>query len=717
MEHVDVLVAGSGFGGSVAAYRLAEAGFEVVVMERGRAWPPGSFPRSPAQMGKAFWDPAAGLHGLFDVWSFGDCDSVVSSGLGGGSLIYANVLLRKEEKWFVRESPLPGGGYEHWPISRDMLDPHYDAVERMLGAAPYPLDKKGYQDTAKTRAMQDAAAELGLDWQLPPLAVSFAPKPGARPEIGLQIVDPEYGNLHGVPRRTCKLCGECDLGCNEGAKNSLDHTYLSAAKRHGADLRTLHEVRTITPRPGGGYEVGFVRHDPLTELQMISCDRLVLAAGTYGTTYLLLKNQLPGISKALGTRFSGNGDIISFLLRAQDRPIAASRGPVITSSIRLPDGAYIQEGGFPAFVDWIAEAADVGDEFKRAVRFVWERLRGLITRDHNLSAELSRLLGNGELSDRSLPILGMGRDVPDGVLRLHGERLVLDWDAETSKEYYKELRGTIRRIGDVLGAEYSDAPLRRVLTAHPLGGAPMGRHIGEGVCDSRGEVFGFPGLYVADGAAMPGPVGPNPSLTIAAMADRMADRITTRKNAPMPVHTALSFTEEMRGTLGGGDGFAFQITITADDVDRFLTEPEHLARAEGWIDAAICGGRRPIERGWFNLFAPGESPEHREMRYRLHFRDGEDQPRTLLGVKHVKHGPPTRLWLDTSTLHSTLLEGHVEEGEEGRVLATGTLRISPADLTRMLTTFHTAGPGGAAALARFGAFFLGELWDVYGPGN
>ena len=130
-----------------------------------------------------------------------------------------------------------------------------DARERMLGATPYPLEVAPYASTRKTRAMQDAAAELGLPWQLPPLAVSFAPAPGATPGLGLPIVDPPYGNLHGRQRTTCRLCGECDIGCNIGAKNSLDYNYLSAARHHGADLRTDHEVRAIRPRPASGYEV------------------------------------------------------------------------------------------------------------------------------------------------------------------------------------------------------------------------------------------------------------------------------------------------------------------------------------------------------------------------------------------------------------------------------------------------------------------------------
>jgi cholesterol oxidase len=163
---------------------------------------------------------------------------------------------------------------------------------------------------------------------------------------------------------------------------------------------------------------------------------------------------------------------------------------------------------------------------------------------------------------------------------------------------------------------------------------------------------------------------------------------------------------------------AFRITITIDDIGRFLTEPEHEARAEGWIEADLCGGRRPIAGGSFNLFVPGETAGQRRMCYRLRFWDADGRPRTLAGHKEILPGAPTRLWLDTSTLHARLLEGHVEEDgdDDATVVAAGTLRILPSDLVRMLTTFRTAGPDGTAAVTRFCRFFLGELWEVYGPG-
>lgn len=819
MEHADVVVVGSGFGGSVAAYRLAEAGGSVVLLERGRPYAPGDFPRSPAEMGRAFWDPDEGLYGMFDVWSFKGCDSVVSSGLGGGSLIYANVLLRKDERWFVNDRP--DGGHDPWPVTRADLDPHYDAVEKMLGATPYPLEQVPFDDTPKSHAMQDAAAELGLRISLPPLAVSFASRPGGTPGLSLPIADAGYGNIHGAERRTCKLCGECDIGCNEGAKNSLDHTYLSAAAHHGADIRTSHEVKAIRPRPGGGYEVDYVHHaDPAVKknrppVRTIACDRLVLGAGTYGTTFLLLKSRdaFPGLSRALGTRFSGNGDLLTFLLRAKDRnrvrPLNASRGPVITTAIRLPDeldgvpgagrGAYIQDGGYPGFTDWIVDSLDLGNDFERAVKFLWNRFTEFFkdAPDTNLSKEIADLIGDGALTVSSLPLLGMGRDTADGRLHLKGGRLAADWDAETSEALFNRVRKTMQGIADVLGADYHDNPMwfrKRIITVHPLGGAPMGGHQGEGVCDAFGEVFGFPGLYIADGAAMPGPVGPNPSLTIAAHADRLATRLledasargrangsgtapsatgaepaggagslggaangsasgpaagapggaSAQRTGPVPDgrggargpspaaagRTSLSFTEEMKGfvTYGEGDArigelaegrrpLSFRLTITADDTDRFLADPGHEAKAEGWVDAGGHGGRCPVERGTFNLFVADGAQDRRLMKYRLFYTDGEDRRRTLSGHKNVLHGPPTRIWPDTSTLYVRLLDGHVGEDEEdgADVVAAGVLHIQLTDFARQLTTFRTSGPDGAGKLLDFGRFFAGELWEVYGP--
>ncbi len=234
--HYDAVVVGSGFGGSVTAYRLAEAGRRVRVLERGRAYPPGSFTRSPYRARESFWDPRRGLTGMYHYWSFRGIDALVSAGLGGGSLIYANVFLRKDENWFVQED-LRDGGYEHWPVTRADLDPHYDRVEAMIGLQRYPFDHEPYSKTPKTIAFKDAAEANGLEWFLPPLAVTFANE-GREPVPG-EPIEEKLPNLHGRARTTCQLCGECDVGCNYGAKNTLDYNYLTHAAHHGAEIRTL----------------------------------------------------------------------------------------------------------------------------------------------------------------------------------------------------------------------------------------------------------------------------------------------------------------------------------------------------------------------------------------------------------------------------------------------------------------------------------------------
>ena len=345
----DFIIIGSGFGGSITACRLAQKGQKVLVLERGRRWAQKDYPiREPW-----IYDPdqPEKQNGWIDFRAFGRMNVVQGVGIGGGSLIYANVLIRKDEKWFVTQG-WKDGAYEYWPVTRADLDPHYCRVEKVLNAQTYPLYQPPYDRTAKTLALKHAAGELGLHWYLPKLAVTFANT--GKPPIPGEKIEEAVRNLHDRDRTTCRLCGECDVGCNYGSKNTLDYNYLTLAKEAGAEIRMRCEVRGFRPRDCGGYEIEYVHHLPENEgrktktrelpLQLVTADRLILAAGTLGTNYLLLKSRgsFRGIGPVLGQRFSGNGDVLSFVSRARDRGGAPtildpSHGPVITSTIRVPD--------------------------------------------------------------------------------------------------------------------------------------------------------------------------------------------------------------------------------------------------------------------------------------------------------------------------------------------------------------------------------------------
>lgn len=564
MERVDAVVIGSGFGGSVSAARLAEAPREVVVLERGKRYPPGSFPRTPREMSHNFWDPSRGMQGMFDLWSFRGLEAVVGAGLGGGSLIYANVLLRKDPSWFITEDASIGSGYENWPVTYDDLESHYDTAEAMLRAVSYPFGREPYASTPKTLAMQQSSARLfaagrsDLSWQLPKLAVHFGPDgaeaPGA-PVEGLSLHGPD------VHRRACRLCGECDIGCNDGAKNTLDFNYLTFASERGADIRSGHEVTTFEHHPEGGY---IVRYRDLTDFEgtnpkraptgELHCKVLVVSAGALGSTYLMLRNaeRLGGMPPPLGTKFCGNGDLLGFIRTAED-VLEGSRGPVITSTMRVGDasdgvpgatgrGFYLQDGGYPGFLNWPIETSIINHPIRRSIRgggALWSLIRNRFIRRQptsNLAALMHGLIGDGAVSSGALPVLGMGRDVPDGRMTLAGKWLDIDWNTETSEAYFARVKALMRAVARELDADLTLNPTllaKRVVTVHPLGGCPMGTapsldDPAPGVVDSHGEVFGHPGLFVADGAVMPGPVGPNPSLTIAALAERFSTRMIER---------------------------------------------------------------------------------------------------------------------------------------------------------------------------------------------
>jgi cholesterol oxidase len=573
--HYDAVVIGSGFGGAVAAYHLAAPGtLRVLLLERGLPYPPGSFARTPREMSENFWDPSAGLHGLFEMWSFSRVRALVASGLGGGSLIYANVMLPKPSQTFEAS---PSNADLPWPLTADDLAAEYADAERFLEPttlpdeyAEAPRERGG---VGKTRQFMAAARAQGLDPQLAPIAVTFRAEHGQASTTARPVPGEPFGsdNLHGRPRHTCTLVGECDLGCNQGAKNSLDYTYLSRFLREGrpegdggqprAQIFTCCEATGIAPGADGGYRVSYVEHraaravvrrrrelhdrgepllDPDTDetsdhwTRTVTAPVVVVAAGTFGSTRLLLSSRprLPRLSAQLGRRFSTNGDLLTVAreCRAPDgtwRNLDPTYGPVITAYAEHTAGGrrlWMQDAGGPGLSAWAWQAGELPRDLWSARALLPSLLRG--RRGGRISRLVARALGSAESSAAMLPMLTMGQDSSGGRMRLEGDGLALDWDPRgASRSYFESAvalaEGFASRLGGRLGPPLA-ARWAPGLTAHPLGGCPMGADPRSGVVDSYGEVFGYPGLFVADGSIMPGPVGPNPSFTIAAMAGRIA---------------------------------------------------------------------------------------------------------------------------------------------------------------------------------------------------
>lgn len=532
----DAVVVGSGFGGAVSAYRLSAAGRSVCVLERGKTYKPGSFARTPDELKNAFWDPSNGQFGLFNVWSFKNTDVIVSSGLGGGSLIYANVLVEKPAEWF-----------DGWPINYAQLKTHYQNVKNVLKPVKYPSTKAPYDEAVKASVLKQFAQKNAADFDYLPLdlAVSFG-KDNTNPIFGEQLDDDH--NMHGSLRFGCRLCGECYLGCNYGSKNTVDLNYLSMAKSHGADIRSLCEVKEIKQREGG-YTVKYVVRNPedpeADEVEeSIDCKKLVLAAGSLGTTYLLLKNHsnLPNLSKKLGHQFSGNGDVKTIAMNCKTREekktaplnLKPYLGPVITGALKRNGGDndkfLIEDWSYPSSLLWLLEAIYLPTLPVKIGTFAFDYLlKSTVFPDPELGHSVGELLGKADHLSASFPMVGMGIDSSDGTMSLRDNKY-LDISAPTghSEKYFDNVLAVMKDISKQLGSTdlrklLSWDLLNKSITVHPLGGCPMGTNATNGVVDSNGQVFNYPGLYVADGSVIPAAVGVNPSLTIAALADHFAD--------------------------------------------------------------------------------------------------------------------------------------------------------------------------------------------------
>jgi cholesterol oxidase len=566
----DVVVIGSGFGGSVAALRFAEAGQSVAVLERGAPTTRETF----AADLQFLWDPKRGRLGMSEYTRRGaNVFTWAGSTVGGGSYLFAGVLKRRADF-----AGFPAG------IDADSLGPHYDQAERMLGAQLYPTHHP-YGDVRATRLMFHAERRLRRDHpemveEAGPLklAVSFAPK-------GVPVGTP-FVNAHGAPQRYSDPDESALLGGDIDSKNSLDKNYLFLAAARGAKISPLREADRIEPLPGGGYRVHYVERIPTVgghaswrgaifadgppreEAGTVTARRVVIAAGALGSTQLLLRNRdlhrtLPALSPTLGTRYSTNGDYITLMLPLPGMGLAlaslvlffillATRGLALATALALPlywlgmalaRKLYEPDRGTTCS-DFISLRSDrqhperaivEGGRYptpgKLSLAFVlsvlglyrpesYVRIGKLVTFLRNWIPPfgiLARLL--------PLPLLQMGRDDAFGRVTLDPQgRATIDFDMAANRDYYAFQDKVARLLSRASHALWIRNPLFDrwgfLQVPHNLGGTPMGDDAGSGVVDHAGRVFGYDDLMVLDGSIIPVAVGPNPSLTITALAER-----------------------------------------------------------------------------------------------------------------------------------------------------------------------------------------------------
>ena len=517
----DCVVIGSGFGGAVTACRLAQAGRSVAVLERGRRWGKEDFPRTVGQVARSFWDERE-TYGMLGYKAFKNVDVIQGVGVGGGSLHYFNVGLRAPQE--ILEQPA-------WPasVTRSTLDPYYELAEYMLGSQPLdPPD--GRELPARTQVFREAAAATGRD----PKLVNIAVYTGS-----------ERQNPHGgATQDACVYCGNCMLGCHVHAKNTLDITYLGLAeRRHGVEVFPLHTAESIEPLEGQGYRVQFRRLDPdhpgQSEPGSVTGQQVIVAAGTLGSAELLLKSRdvlgtLPSLSPALGQRFSTNGDFLLAGAFETAKRIDPGHGPSITAAVDCStqnNRITIEDLGFPDPMLWYLEGiarpftVRAGQLARLAFNYLLQSV-GLRGPRSQVSEEIDALFTGGT-TPHFLPFLGMGTDAADGSLRLKGGTVDIRWSHKKSRRMFREMEDAMREISRAAGGRYKTSllwrwPARKLLTAHPLGGCAVGDDQAKSVANDRGEVWGYPGLYVCDGSVIPTALAVNPSLTIAALAERTA---------------------------------------------------------------------------------------------------------------------------------------------------------------------------------------------------
>jgi cholesterol oxidase len=515
MADYDVLVIGSGFGGSVTALRLTEKGYKVGVLEAGRRFTPETLPKTSWRVRDFIWAPKLGMKGIQRIHLLKDCLVLGGAGVGGGSLNYANTLYEPLQPFY--DDPQ----WAHITDWRDELAPHYDQAKRMLGVVENPTL------TPSDMEMQRLAEQFGKadTFHMTPVGVFFGRD--GKLEPGQTVPDPFFGGV-GPDRTGCIQCGQCMTGCRHGAKNTLVTNYLALAEKGGAEVVPLTTVMAVRPLKDGGYAVDTKRTGKWFggADRTYTADQVVFSAGTYNTQKLLHEMQasyLPKISKRLGYLTRTNSEAILGVRTAHPK-YDYTQGVAITSSWHPDENTHIEPvrygKGSNAMGLLNTLLTDGGTRLHRWAQFFAVMLR------HPLRA---RLLIPRKWSERVIILLVMqSLNNSITVLRKRSrfgrpKLTSVQGDGEPNPTWIPAGNAAARQLAEnidgIAGGTWGDL-MNIPMTAHFIGGCAIGSSPEDGVIDGYQRLFGYPGLHVADGSTLTANLGVNPSLTITAQAER-----------------------------------------------------------------------------------------------------------------------------------------------------------------------------------------------------
>lgn len=535
----DFVVIGSGYGGAISAARLAAADLNpkpsICILERGKEWAPGRFPETLPDVVGATRSDLNPL-GLYELLNYPDVSVIKGSGLGGTSLINANVAIVPDREVFEQF---------HWPasITYDVLLPYYQRARKALAANPHPHAL----ELAKVQALDRRAQQLGMHAQALDIVVNFS-------------VDGP--NAFGVEQKPCIDCGNCVTGCNVGAKNTLYMNYLPMAARAGAAIFTQTKVEWLEKLAGGGWRIHgrHVNDDGSGDSFTLDAREVILSAGSLNSTEILLRSEAHGlsVSPALGTKFNGNGDFFGLAYNGDMQTNVLGYAPADTpgpgdSPQPGPNivGAVRYTAGLPEAQRITIEDFSFPRAYVEASKAVFGLIRGEDTVTGNEQAQSDRLLRDlnpaGQLHDpngamnHSMLYLVMGQDNARGTILFEAPwtepdgRIRVSWDRAGQQQIFTRMNQELRRHARALGANFISNPtwsvfkLGHLVTAHPLGGCPMGDDYLQGAVDPFGRVFAgdgsvHEGLHVTDGSVIPSALGVNPLMTISALTERFVER-------------------------------------------------------------------------------------------------------------------------------------------------------------------------------------------------